>query len=59
MGCGVEVSGVGDALPAVEFGGADGDLIHKSPAEFIDADSNEHLGEPRRGIYLRERACHA
>jgi hypothetical protein len=35
------------------------DLIHKSPAEFIDADSNEHLGEPRRGIYLRERACHA
>jgi hypothetical protein len=36
-----------------------GDLIHKSPAEFIDADSREHLGEPRRGIDLRESACHA
>jgi hypothetical protein len=36
-----------------------GTLFTRVQPKFIDADSNEHLGEPCRGIYLRKRACHA
>jgi hypothetical protein len=36
-----------------------GALFTRIQLNFIDAGSKEYLGEARRGIDLRESACHA